>query len=61
MSSISTEEAKVPSWRLKQEADRRRATEAAMLWLAHECVQLEREVEFLERRMEALTAEPLLP
>jgi hypothetical protein len=32
-----------------------------MYWLAHECVQLEREVEFLERRMEALTAEPLLP
>jgi hypothetical protein len=59
--STDTCEARVPSWRLKQEADRRRATEAAMYWLAHECVQLEREVEFLERRMEALTAEPLLP
>jgi hypothetical protein len=58
---VSTEETKVPSWRLKQEADRRRATEAAMYWLAHECVHLEREVELLTARMEALTASPILP
>jgi cell division protein FtsB len=58
---IVTEEAKVPSWRLKAEADKRRATEAALTWLAAENVQLEREIEDLRAKLEAVLAEPLLP
>jgi hypothetical protein len=61
MMSISTEEAKVPSWRLKAESDRRRATEAAMYWLAAENVELEREIGDLRARLNAVFGEPLLP
>jgi hypothetical protein len=51
----------IPSWRLKEEADKRRATEAAMYWLASENVQLERELADLQAKINALLAEPLLP
>lgn len=53
--SIDTIEAKVPSWRLREEAEKRRALEARIAVLERESIELKATVRALEGVIDRLT------